>query len=118
MEGLSETLASEVADFGIRVTLVEPNGFATEWGGSSAIQTTAMKDYEPVKKAFTEGATPDFYGKPEATTDAILQLVDTSNPPLRLILGKVAYPVLKEVYKKRLAEWEEWKEVSDKAHGF
>lgn len=117
VEGLSETLASEVGNFGIKVTLIEPNGFATDWAAASATHATSMQEYEPVRKAFVNGATPDLFGKPEATVDALLKLVDSPHPPLRLLLGKVAYPVLKQVYAQRLASWEEWKDVSAEAHG-
>jgi NAD(P)-dependent dehydrogenase (short-subunit alcohol dehydrogenase family) len=73
VEGLSETIASEVAHLGIKFTIIEPNGFATEWAGNSAIQTTAdISDYEPVRASFAEsGDNPDTWGKPEATVEAI-----------------------------------------------
>jgi NAD(P)-dependent dehydrogenase (short-subunit alcohol dehydrogenase family) len=117
VEGLSETLAQEVKGFGINVTLIEPNGFTTDWSGASAFQTQHMDVYSGVKKAFQESASPDFFGKPEATTNAILKVVDSPNPPLRVLLGKVAYPIVKQVYEQRLASFEEWKEVSAAAHG-
>jgi len=117
VEGLSETLATEVKGFGINVTLIEPNGFSTDWAGASATHTTALDVYDGVKAAFQEGITEDSFGNPEATADAVLQLVDSPNPPLRLFLGKVAYPWVKQVYAERLATWEEWKEVSANAHG-
>lgn len=116
VEGMSETLATEVKGFGIHITLVEPNGYATDWAGASAFQTQTIDAYNPVKKAFQETATPDTFGTPSATKDAILQLIDTPNPPLRLLLGKIAYPVVKDVYEKRLAEFAEWQEVSNSAH--
>ncbi len=59
----------------------------------------------------------DAYGDPKATTDAILKLVDSSNPPLRLFLGRKALPLAKAAYAERLASWEEWNDVSNKAHG-
>lgn len=120
VEGLSETLASEVAHLGINFTLVEPNGFATEWAGSSAIQTTAdIEDYAPVRTAFAQTAEhPDTWGKPEATIEHILNIADSQNPPLRLLLGKVAYELANQVYTKRLQDTESWKEVSIAAHGF
>ena len=117
VNGLSETLASEVKDFGINVSLIEPNGFSTDWSGASAFQTEPNEVYAPIKKAFSDGATPDSWGKPEATTKAVLQLIDTKNPPLHFLLGKVAYPGVKQVYSERLAEFEAWKEVSADAHG-
>lgn len=117
VEGLTETLATEVKDFGIKVTLVEPNGFATDWAGASASQAQPMEEYAPVRAAFQAGVTDDAFGVPEATTDAILKLVDSVNPPLRLFLGKVALPWVKQVYAQRLATWEEWDDVAVAAHG-
>jgi NAD(P)-dependent dehydrogenase (short-subunit alcohol dehydrogenase family) len=117
VEGLSETLAAEVKGFGINVTLVEPNGFNTDFGSASAVHTTPMKEYEEVKAALYSSATPESFGDPEATKDAILKLVDSPHPPLRLFLGKVALPWAKGVYAERLATWENWNEVADAAHG-
>src|SRR6185436_7699352 len=50
VEGLSETLSQEVKDFGINITLIEPNGFSTDWSGASAFQTEATETYAPIKK--------------------------------------------------------------------
>lgn len=117
VEGLSETLAIEVKGFGIKVSLIEPNGFTTDWGGASAAHTQSMPEYDAVKAAFAEGATPDFFGVPEATAEAVLKLVDAENPPLRLFLGKVAFPYVKQVYADRIATWEAWQDVAVAAHG-
>lgn len=117
VEGLSETLASEVKNFGIHVTLVEPNGFATDWGGASAAHTASMHEYDSVRQAFQAGLTEDIFGIPESTVPAILKLVDSTTPPLRLFLGKVALPWVKQVYQDRLATWEEWQDVATAAHG-
>lgn len=117
VEGLSESLAREVKEFGINVTLIEPNSFGTDWAGDSAIRTKQMPEYDEVRRNFFSGLTEDAVGIPEATVSAILQLIDSEKPPLRLILGKVAYPTVKETYHNRLAEWEKWKEISIAAHG-
>ncbi|MBL0740436.1 SDR family oxidoreductase [Chryseolinea lacunae] len=117
VEGLSETLAAEVKDFGIKVSLVEPNGFSTDWAGPSSLHTQPLDAYNKVKSDFQAGLTDDIFGIPEATTDAILKLVDSANPPLRLFLGKMALPWVTQVYSDRLATWGEWKEVAEKAHG-
>jgi NAD(P)-dependent dehydrogenase (short-subunit alcohol dehydrogenase family) len=118
VEGLSETLAAEVSGFGINVTILEPNGFATDWSGASAVHAKEMKEYDSVKASFKEGfSNDDAFGIPEATVDAVLKLVDTKNPPLRLFLGKVALPWIKSVYEQRLATWQEWQEVAAAAHG-
>lgn len=117
VEGLSESLAAEVAGFGIKVTLLEPNGFTTDWAGASSVQSEPMKEYEEVRNAFQKNAKPSDYGDPMATPPALLKLIDSENPPLRLFLGNIAYPWIKYVYENRLATWEEWKDVSAAAHG-
>jgi len=120
VEGLSETLASEVKGFGINVSILEPNGFATEWGGASAVHVKQeVKAYDALKQAFqsSDGMSEGAFGVPEATADAILKLVDAPNPPLRLFLGKIGLPWIKQVYAQRIEEWEAWSEVSAAAHG-
>jgi NAD(P)-dependent dehydrogenase (short-subunit alcohol dehydrogenase family) len=117
VNGLSETLATEVAAFGIHVSLIEPNGFSTDWAGASAFQTEPSAIYAPLKKAFFDGATPDTWGYPESTTPAFLQLVDSPHPPLHFLLGKMAFPAVKQVYQERLDSFEAWKTVSAEAHG-
>ncbi len=118
VEGLSETLASEVKDFGIKVTLIEPNGFATDWAGASSIHTTPMPEYEAVRAGFQAAVAQEgLFGDPVATTAAVLKLIDSENPPLRLFLGKHAYPWVKQVNEGRYAEWDAWNEVSNAAHG-
>ncbi|WP_439698744.1 SDR family NAD(P)-dependent oxidoreductase [Mucilaginibacter sp. AW1-7] len=117
VEGLSETLAAEVKGFGINVTLIEPNGYATDWAGASSAHTTQMPEYDGLRAAFQAGLTDDIFGIPEATNDAVLKLIDSENPPLRLFLGSQAYPWIKQVYEGRYAEWDNWSEVSAAAHG-
>jgi NAD(P)-dependent dehydrogenase (short-subunit alcohol dehydrogenase family) len=118
VEGISETLAAEVKEFGINITLVEPNGFATDWAGASAIHSSPIAAYDNVKAAFEQSMTDaESFGKPEATAEAILKLVDAQNPPLRLFLGKVALPWVKQVYAERLQTWEDWQETAELAHG-
>ena len=117
VNGLSETLASEVKGFGINVSIIEPNGYSTDWASASASQTEPIEAYGDVKKAFFESATPDMWGNPEATAIAVLQLIDSENPPLHFLLGKVVYPIVQQVYAGRLAEFDQWKEVSAAAQG-
>lgn len=117
VEGLSETLQTEVKQFGINVTILEPNGFSTDFGGASAVQSKPLKEYDKTRADFQAGLTDDIYGVPEATTEAVLKLIDSENPPLRLFLGKVAYPWVNKVYTERLATWDEWKQVAADAHG-
>ncbi|HEY4111545.1 SDR family NAD(P)-dependent oxidoreductase [Puia sp.] len=117
VEGLSETLAAEVKGFGIKVSLIEPNGFSTDWAGPSAFHAQSMPEYDKVKADFHAGITDDEFGDPVATTDAVLKLIDSEDPPLRLFLGKVAYQWVKQAYDGRYAEWDKWNEVATAAHG-
>ncbi|MEN2412325.1 SDR family NAD(P)-dependent oxidoreductase [Flavobacterium mesophilum] len=114
LEGLSETLATEVKQFGINITLVEPNGYASNiW--HNEIRSESNPVYDGLKKAVSESEND--FGKVEATSSAILKLVETENPPLRLLLGRVALPFVKQTYEQKLKTWEEWKDVSVEAHG-
>jgi len=116
IEGLTETLASEVKQFGINVTLVEPNGYVTDiWG--NGFNSESIDAYDGLKKAIADGHDPDTFGKTSATVPAIIKLVEAETPPLRLFLGKVALPLAKKVYEQKLAIWEEWADVSVAAHG-
>jgi NAD(P)-dependent dehydrogenase (short-subunit alcohol dehydrogenase family) len=118
VEGLSQTLATEVKSFGINVTLVEPNGFATDWAGASSAHTVVMPQYDGVRAAFQAALSDDdIFGKPDATTGAVIKLIDSENPPLHFFLGKHAYPMIKQVYESRYADWDNWAEVSATAHG-
>ncbi|WP_336828391.1 SDR family NAD(P)-dependent oxidoreductase [Sphingobacterium multivorum] len=119
VEGLIETIGSETAHLGIKTTLIEPNGFATDWAGASAVKTSSdITDYDAVRAAFAAtGDNPDTWGKPEATVEPVLNIVDSENPPKRLLFGKIAYQVVHNVYTQRLEDIQHWKEVSIAAHG-
>lgn len=112
VEGLSESLAAEVKDFGIHVSIIEPSGFDTEWGSSSAAHTVAMPEYNTVKANQQAGIPPDFRGDASGTTAAVLKLIDSKNPPLRLLLGKYANMLVKKDYESRNAEWDSWLETT------
>ncbi len=114
LEGFTESLAQEVAPFGIHVTLIEPAGYETDWAGSSAKRAQPNPAYDEMRKAPRPTASR---GKPEATAEAILTIVDAAEPPLRLFLGTMPLPYIKEKYKQRLETWEKWKAVSTKAQG-
>jgi NAD(P)-dependent dehydrogenase (short-subunit alcohol dehydrogenase family) len=115
LEGMSQALAAEVEEFGVKLTLVEPTGYTTDWAGSSAVRATPIPAYDRVRNLPRPAA--GRRGDPEATADAILQLVDSENPPLRLFLGDGPLDVIRGEYASRIATWEEWDDVSRAAHG-
>lgn len=116
VEAMSEALAGEVAAFGIRVTIVEPGQFATEFRASVQSPPT-IAAYDPVRQAIRSSFKPGEVGDPAATAAAILGAVDADRPPLRLVLGSSTIPKFRAAYAARLAEWEPWQAVSDAAQG-
>jgi NAD(P)-dependent dehydrogenase (short-subunit alcohol dehydrogenase family) len=121
LEGLTESLAGEVAGFGIKVTLIEPGGFETDWAGNSATHAEQMPEYDAVRTALDEqmGAmmTPELVGDPAAGGRAILKIVDAGEPPLRVLYGTLPTQVVPSLYQQRLHGWEQWKPVSIEANG-
>jgi NAD(P)-dependent dehydrogenase (short-subunit alcohol dehydrogenase family) len=116
VEALHESLAQEVKLFGIKVTLVEPGAYATEFGKSAQI-ADALEPYAEFRKQFLTRLANLERGDPEATAEAVLKLVDTNDPPLRLGLGNSILPRAREAYAARLATWEAWEDVSNAAMG-
>jgi NAD(P)-dependent dehydrogenase (short-subunit alcohol dehydrogenase family) len=119
LEGFSQSLAQEVASFGVHVTLIEPGSFATDWAGSSSTRSTPLPDYDEVHAAAERVraqriSTP---GDPHASASAILKVVDSPNPPLRVFFGELPLTLAKADYESRLATWEEWQPVSIEAQG-
>ncbi len=108
LDGLSEALAQEAGPLGVKVTIVEPGPYGTDWSGTSAVHTTPIDAYAPVRAGATARAPRD----PSATVEAILRLVDLPEPPLRLFLGEYPYPVAEKVYRERLELWERWRDLA------
>lgn len=118
LEGLTQSLAGEVALFGVHVTLVEPGGFATDWVGTAA-ESQPLDAYAVEHKKFEAARTDrmSHLAPPEAARSAILTIVDAEQPPLRMFLGKNVFALARADYESRLAEWERWEPVAAEAHG-
>ena len=116
VESLHESMAQEVRQFGIKVTLVEPGAYATEFG-KSAVRADAMAPYADFRQKFMANLMTAQRGDPQATPDAILKLVDAQDPPLRLAIGSTLLPRARTVYADRIATWEAWEDVSNAAQG-
>jgi NAD(P)-dependent dehydrogenase (short-subunit alcohol dehydrogenase family) len=117
LEGLTEALAQEVAGTGIKVTLVEPGGFATDWAGSSAVHAEPNPAYDHLRAAMAQRRGGAKYGDPAAAGPALLRIVDAENPPLRVLFGSQPLEIVKHIYAQRLQTWNEWEQVSRDAEG-
>jgi NAD(P)-dependent dehydrogenase (short-subunit alcohol dehydrogenase family) len=119
LEGFSQSLAQEVAGFGIKVTLIEPAGYSTDWGGASAQHATPVPGYDEfrIEAAKARAARVADPGDPVATRDAVLTLVDSDDPPLRIFFGDGPLAIATKDYESRLATWRAWEPLSIAAHG-
>jgi NAD(P)-dependent dehydrogenase (short-subunit alcohol dehydrogenase family) len=118
VEGFSEVLNAEVKPLGIRVTIIEPGGFRTDWGGSSMDTSAVGVDYEETVGAmnrFRASTVASWRGDPRRAAHIIVDLVDLDDPPLRLLLGAGAVESADRSSRERAAEAERWAEVSRSA---
>ena len=114
LEGLSESLAKEVAHLGIRVTIVEPGPFRTDFAGRSLHKADPIDDY-----AETVGAIREFIAQLDGTqrndptrgAEAIIQAVEAESPPLRLALGEDAIEAIRAKLDDQRTELDAWAEV-------
>lgn len=119
LEGLSQSLAQEVALFGIKVTLVEPAAYATGFGGPSARTATPHPAYTELLTHVQQARRRRHgtLGDPAATRAAVLRLVDEAEPPLRVFLGDGPLATATAEYRTRLETWRSWEPLSVEAHG-
>lgn len=115
LEGLSEALAAEVAPFDIKVSIVEPGPFRTNFAGSSLEVTTPMADYDSTvgvtRGLITkqDGCQP---GNPDKAAEAIINLGNNPNPPLRLLLGSIALKQLDRKIKQLMRTRDESADIA------
>ncbi|MFT2017060.1 oxidoreductase [Streptomyces sp. 796.1] len=116
VEGLSESLAAEVAPLGIGVTIVEPAAFRTNWAGSSMHQSaTSIDDYAATagaRRASTLASYGHQPGDPVRAARAVIDAVTAERPPLRLLLGKAAYDIATAKLDSLRTVFDDWREVT------
>jgi NAD(P)-dependent dehydrogenase (short-subunit alcohol dehydrogenase family) len=118
LEGFSEVLANEVKPLGIKVTIVEPGAFRTDWAGSSMRDPAVSPGYEPTVGAMNRGLRASSGvqpGDPARAAKIITDIVNLDQPPLRLLLGAGAVISAAEASRTRAAEAEQWADVSRSA---
>ncbi len=118
LEGMSEALALEVAPFGVKLTIVEPGGYWTDLYSSMG-QTTALAPYAPLRAQLEQQyADESVDSDPRLAAEALMTLVDSDDPPLRLLLGSVVFDMAMDVSRARMRTWAGWESVSRAAeHG-
>jgi NAD(P)-dependent dehydrogenase (short-subunit alcohol dehydrogenase family) len=115
VEGFSEVLSNEVKPFGIKVTIIEPGAFRTDWGGSSMRIRQVSEDYDETvgeMNRYRESTAGTWPGDPARAAKIITEIVRLDEPPLRLLLGSDALRRAAEASEARAAEAEKWADVS------
>ncbi len=118
LEGMSESLAAEMKPLGIKVTIVEPGGFRTDWIGRSLIQAEAMDAYAPTAGSVRDfrvaiNANPEQYeADPVLFAQTMLRVAELDNPPLRLPLGQDALDSVRQKLVAKQAELDQWSALS------
>jgi len=114
--GYSEALAKETAHLGIKVTVVAPSGFRTDWAGRSAKNSQlVIDDYAPtahVNKDALRGYSGNQPGDPVRAAKAIVKVVDSENPPLRLLLGAGALKGARNKLAELQQDYDTWEETT------
>jgi NAD(P)-dependent dehydrogenase (short-subunit alcohol dehydrogenase family) len=112
LEGLSESLAQEVAGFGIRVTLVEPGPVDTAWRGESAVRAEPLPAYDALRASAWH---PPGSSSPADVARVVLAVVDADEPPLRILVGDLAADAVLPLTEERLAGWRRWEDLGRSA---
>ena len=116
VDGLSESLAKETAHLGIKVTVIAPSGFRTDWAGRSANNSKIeIEDYAPTagkNKNDIRGYSGNQPGDPVRAAQAIIKAVNSENPPLRLLLGAAALKGARNKLVQLQKDFDEWEETT------
>ncbi|WP_285008108.1 oxidoreductase [Pedobacter faecalis] len=116
VDGFSESLAKETAPLGIKVTIIAPSGFRTDWAGRSAneaeqtiedYKTTAWQNHDSIR-----GYSGNQPGDPVRAAAAIIQATEAANPPLRLLLGAAALRNARKKIEELATDFDHWAETS------
>lgn len=119
VDGLSESLSKEVAPLGIKVTIVAPSGFRTDWAGRSANESKkTIEDYASTagkNRSDIRAISGHQAGDPVRAAKAMIQVVEAENPPLRLLLGAAALKGARIKLEELKNDFDTWAEVTEGA---
>ncbi|WP_236008681.1 SDR family NAD(P)-dependent oxidoreductase [Actinomadura physcomitrii] len=112
LEGMSEALAQEAAGFGVKVSILQPGGYWTDLY-TAMHSTTPIEAYAPLRadleRMFAESSADS---ELRLAAEALLKLVDSDDPPLRLLLGSMVYDLAFDISRRRMDTWAAWEETS------
>ncbi|WP_029620485.1 oxidoreductase [Pseudorhizobium marinum] len=116
LQGISEVMRSEMAPFGVHVTTLCPGSFRTDWAGRSMVRTDrSIADYDalfnPVREA-RQAVSGKQLGNPDKLAVAVLDLIESDNPPPQLLLGSDAFKHVSDRIGRLQQELEAWKSVT------
>ena len=119
VDGLSESLAKETAPLGIKVTVIAPSGFRTDWAGRSANNSKiVIEDYASTagqNKNNIRGYSGNQPGDPVRAAKAIIKAVESENPPMRLLLGAGALRGARNKLNELKKDFDSWEETTLRA---
>ncbi|WP_455853568.1 oxidoreductase [Pantoea endophytica] len=121
LEGISETLSKELAPFNIHVTAVAPGSFRTDWAGRSMVRSArSIADYDvlfdPIRQAREEKSGKQL-GDPLKAASAMLDVIESSNPPAHLLLGSDAMALVRQKMESFSAEIDRWEALTRSTDG-
>lgn len=116
VEAISESLSHEVAPLGLKVTIVEPGAFRTNWAGSSMVESPIrIDDYAETagkRRQSTKASSGNQPGDPARAAAAIIKAVEAELPPLRLLLGAPALDIAYKRLEALKANFDAWKDIT------
>lgn len=116
VEAISESLSHEVAPLGMKVTIVEPGAFRTNWAGSSMVESPIrIDDYAETagkRRQSTKASSGNQPGDPARAAAAIIKAVEAELPPLRLLLGAPALDIAYKRLEALKANFDAWKDIT------
>lgn len=111
IEGLSETLASELKSFGIKVTMIEPGGFDTGFVDRSTVSAEPMPEYDFLREQIAKFGAGYVRGDAVIVVQAMLRVVELPDPPLRLAISPNALPTIVEKLSSDIEEYQRFKDL-------
>jgi NAD(P)-dependent dehydrogenase (short-subunit alcohol dehydrogenase family) len=112
LEGLSEAAAQELAPFGVKVTIVEPGGYWTDLYRTGLHYTQPLPAYAALRAQPEGGEAAATDSEPHLAAAALMRLVDSDDPPLRLALGSTVLDAMIDGARRRIETWQRWAAVS------